>query len=85
MNRGAWQATVHGVAKSQTQLSTHTRTYTHTYMCIPDPPRCAPEADNDCRVIYVDQLWFSEKKNFCITVCRSCFQIILVLPNYPLD
>ena len=23
-DRGAWQATVHGVAKSQTQLSTHT-------------------------------------------------------------
>ena len=24
MDRGAWQATVHGVAKSHTQLSTHT-------------------------------------------------------------
>ena len=24
MNRGAWQAIVHGVTKSQTQLSTHT-------------------------------------------------------------
>ena len=23
MDRGAWQATVHGVAQSQTQLSTH--------------------------------------------------------------
>ena len=23
MNRGAWQATVHGVTKSQTRLSTH--------------------------------------------------------------
>ena len=22
MNRGAWQATIHGIAKSQTQLST---------------------------------------------------------------
>ena len=28
MDRGAWWATVHGVAKSQTQLSTH------TYICI---------------------------------------------------
>ena len=28
MNRGAWQATVHGVSKSQTQLSN----YKHTYM-----------------------------------------------------
>ena len=24
MDRGAWRATAHGVAKSQTQLSTHT-------------------------------------------------------------
>ena len=26
MDRGAWQATVHGVTKSQTRLSTHTQT-----------------------------------------------------------
>ena len=34
MNRGAWLATVHGVAKSKTQLSdsyTHTHTHTHTH------------------------------------------------------
>ena len=41
MDRGAWQATVHGSAKSQTQLSngarahahacTHTQTQTHTH------------------------------------------------------
>ena len=34
MDRGAWWATVHGVAKSQTQLSdqnTHTHTHTHTH------------------------------------------------------
>ena len=31
MNRGAWRAIVHGVAKSQTQLSTHTHTHTHTH------------------------------------------------------
>ena len=32
MDRGAWQASVHGVAKSQTQLSNwiHTHTHTHT-------------------------------------------------------
>ena len=34
MDRGAWRATVHGVAKSQTRLSvrahTHTHTHTHT-------------------------------------------------------
>ena len=35
MDKGAWRATVHGVAKSQTQLSdshTHTHTHTHTYI-----------------------------------------------------
>ena len=35
MDRGAWQATVHGVEKSRTQLSnwshTHTQTHTHTH------------------------------------------------------
>ena len=30
IDRGAWLVTVHGVAKSQTQLSTHIRTHTHT-------------------------------------------------------
>ena len=29
MDRGAWQATVHGVAKSQTQVSDFTHTHTH--------------------------------------------------------
>ena len=29
-DRGAWWATVHGVAKSRTQLSTHTHTHTYT-------------------------------------------------------
>ena len=29
--RGAWQATVHGVAKSQTQLSAHVHVHTHTH------------------------------------------------------
>ena len=27
MNRGAWQATVHGIRKSQTRLSMHAHTY----------------------------------------------------------
>ena len=31
MDRGAWQGTVRGVAKSQTQLSMYTHTHTHTH------------------------------------------------------
>ena len=31
MDRGAWRATVHGFAKSQTQLSSHTHVHTHTH------------------------------------------------------
>jgi len=31
MDRGAWQATVHGVPKSQTRLSTHAQTYMYIY------------------------------------------------------
>ena len=36
INRKAWQATIHGVTKSQTQLSdwhTHTHAHTHTRPC----------------------------------------------------
>ena len=33
MDRGAWRATVHGVAMSRTQLSAHTHTHTHTHTC----------------------------------------------------
>ena len=35
MDREAWKATVHGVAKSWTQLKrlTHTHTHTHTHAC----------------------------------------------------
>ena len=31
MDRGAWQTTVHGIAKSQTQLSTHTHACAHAH------------------------------------------------------
>ena len=36
MDRGAWWATIHGVAKSRTTLSVHmcVRTHTHTYLQI---------------------------------------------------
>ena len=32
MGRGAWHATVHGVAKSRTQLSMHTHTYIQSWI-----------------------------------------------------
>ena len=32
MDRGVWWVTVHGVAKSQTQLSTHGRTHARAHM-----------------------------------------------------
>ena len=35
MDKGAWRATVYGVAKSQTQLSAHTHTHTHTHTLWP--------------------------------------------------
>ena len=31
MDKGAWQSTVHGVAKSQTQVSAHTTTTMYLY------------------------------------------------------
>ena len=31
LDRGAWQATVHAVAKSRTRQSTHMHTHTHTH------------------------------------------------------
>ena len=34
MDRGVWQATVHGVANSRTRLSTHTHTHTNIYILI---------------------------------------------------
>ena len=34
MEGGAWQATVHGVTKSRTQLSNFTHTHTHTHICL---------------------------------------------------
>ena len=37
MDRGAWQATVHGVTKSWTQLSTHACTHHQTFRAIPSP------------------------------------------------
>ena len=34
MDRGAWQATVHGVAKSRTRLSARAHTHTHAHITL---------------------------------------------------
>ena len=34
MDRGAWQATVYGVTKSQTLVSDFTSLYTYVYICV---------------------------------------------------
>ena len=44
MDREAWWATVHGVAKSQTRLSMHTHTHTHTHTCRNDDQRITFDA-----------------------------------------
>ena len=50
MDRGAWHATVHGAAKSWTQLSTHAHTLgrSHTLwgngVHVPTTEACAPES-----------------------------------------
>ena len=59
MVRGAWRATVHGVAKSQTRLSTCTHTHAHTHipvwrhsepLCIKRrSPNISPRADVSLR------------------------------------
>ena len=65
MNRGAWWATDHGIAKSWTGLSnshTHTCTYTHTYTCThththvyinPSLPTYCPPVINRKFVFYI--------------------------------
>ena len=43
MDKGAWQATVHGVANSWTQLSdTHTHTHTHTHVSFIEKQKVMP-------------------------------------------
>ena len=46
MDRGAWQATVHGVAKNQTRLSTHTHLRSYSY-------DISEDGDPGCKVIWL--------------------------------
>ena len=57
MDRGAWWATVHGVAKSQTRLSNFTFTF-HTYIRI-------------CVYIFLDHSIYNIKDNHTISAISS--------------
>ena len=55
MDRGAWWATVHGVAKSQTwlkQLSKHTCIHIYTVVHIYEPHGCTPETNTTLQTSY---------------------------------
>ena len=62
MDRGAWPTIVHGVTKSQTQLSmcmhTHTHTHTHTHSHIASPD-ASGAFETVCQP-YISQLWVSQ-------------------------
>ena len=45
MDRGAWQAAVHGVTKSRTRQSTHTHTHTRTILCLQNVLSCLTAQD----------------------------------------
>ena len=57
MDRGDCQATVHGVTKSQTRLSTHTHTHTHT------PPKLMADLYNNCfSLVKIERNWLTQLK-----------------------
>ena len=51
MDKGAWPATVHGLAKYQTQLSMHVHTHTHTHSLL--------SYRISRRVVHYSRLWHS--------------------------
>ena len=65
MDRGAWWATVHKVAKSQTQLSdfTHTHTHTHTHtignsvLCRKNKSNTVKERGNEIFIPVMTSYW----------------------------
>ena len=76
MDRGAWWATVHGVAQSQTRLSMHSRV---------SPPRAFFPVGTRCLTLSSDpvkwsvSLWWSEP------VCLPFFWLLCVCMSVPLS
>ena len=74
MDKGAWRATVRGVAKSQTRLSDYTHTHTHTHMVSPEVLQSE---------IYIWVQIQTQKLMICVTLGkfiynpRGCFQGVL--------
>ena len=60
MNRGTWWATVHGVAKSQTQLNTH---ICHVFVLNPKAPQCVRKIEEALSTKFwnLRNRWMSEK------------------------
>ena len=55
MDSGAWWATVHGVAKSQTQLSTQTHLRRETFKCIMTGQRTTETCKVPSSAVHTDQ------------------------------
>ena len=74
MDRGAWQATVHRIAKSQTQLkwhSTHTHTHTHTH-------RTSVSQGVICQVLCA-LAWWSRRRYWHGASTGPCFWVTMML------
>ena len=69
MDRGAWWATVHGVAKSQTQLSTHTCVHIHTQYGLRRNPQMLAE-----RQVFWEFLWLFSGGCQCSDYVFLCFK-----------
>ena len=70
MDGGAWWATVHGVAKSQTRLSDFTHSLTH-FVCLflPSLPRSFPPRS---QYVYLFKLIFNSRIiafQYCVSFC----------------
>ena len=70
MDRGAWQATVHGVAKSQTRLSTHTYDYYSIkfLFCI---------VYSTCLLFWRNLVWLQFLQGYICLYC-ICFLLIII-------
>ena len=70
MDRGAWQTTVHGVAKSQTRLSTHTHTHTKAIYFGKAFQRMQMKVGT--RVGWKDLYFESQLFNFLVVGVKAC-------------